>query len=59
MERRNLVIISLGILSFLCTSCVPAAEPRERTYAEVESKLRPIAFPLAKAEPGDWLAEHK
>jgi archaemetzincin len=25
----------------------------------VETKLRPLAIPLAKAEPGDWLAEHK
>lgn len=50
---------SMVLASFLCTSCSPAAEPRERTYAEVETKLRPIAIPLAKAKPGDWLAEHK
>lgn len=50
---------SIVLASFLCTSCSPAAEPRERTYAEVETKLRPIAIPLAKAKPGEWLAEHK
>ncbi len=50
---------SILLASFLCTSIIPAAEPRERTYAEVETKLRPIAIPLAKAKPGEWLAEHK
>ena len=60
MDRRHfLTLITLSVLSFLCTSCGPAAEPKERTFAEVESRLRPIATPLAKPEPGDWLAEHK
>ena len=59
MERRNFVVVTgLGVLSCLCTSCGPAAE-KERMYAEVESKLRPLALPLAKPKPGDWLAEHK
>jgi archaemetzincin len=60
MDRRNFVVsIGLCIVSFLSTSCSSAAEPKERMYAEVESKLRPLATPLAKPEPGDWLAEHK
>jgi len=51
-----------GFIAFaflLLSSCSSAAEPKERTFAEVESKLRPIAIPLAKSKPGDWLAEHK
>ncbi len=60
MDRRTfLILLTLSALSFLCNSCGPAAEPKERTFAEVESRLRPIAAPLAKPEPGDWLAEHK
>ena len=60
MDRRNfLSAVGVSTYSVLCTSCTPAADPKERTYAEVESKLRPIAIPLAKAKPGEWLAEHK
>ena len=60
MDRRNfLILLTLSVLSFFFTSCGPAAEPKERTYAEVESKLRPLATPLAKSDRGDWLAEHK
>jgi archaemetzincin len=28
------------------------------TFADVESKLRPLADPLPSPRPGDWLAEH-
>ena len=49
----------LCCLAFLCISYGRAAEPKERTYAEVETRLRPLAIPLAKPEPGDWLAEHQ
>lgn len=31
----------------------------EKTYAEVETKLAPIATKLKKPEPGEWLHEHK
>src|SRR5678815_3630080 len=60
MERRTFLLgTGLGALSLACASCSTAAEPKERMYAEVESKLKPLAIPLAKPEPGDWLAEHK
>jgi archaemetzincin len=60
MDRRSFaLILALCIISFLSTSCSSAAEPKARMYAEVESKLRPLATPLAKPKPGDWLAEHK
>jgi archaemetzincin len=32
---------------------------RERTYAQVETRLRPLASPLGKPQSGEWLAEHK
>ncbi len=57
MDRRNIVVIIA--LCILGTSCGPAAEPKERMYAEVESKLRGVAIPLAKPKAGDWLAKHK
>lgn len=60
MDRRNyLILVTLSVLSVFCTSCGPAAEPKKRTYAEVEARLRPLATPLAKPAQGDWLAEHK
>ena len=60
MDRRSLALtLALCIVSFFSISCSSAAEPKERMYAEVESKLRPLATPLAKPKPGDWLAEHK
>lgn len=59
-RRRTAIIFSLWLVSLFASSCGPAAERvKERTYAEVETRLRPIALPLAKPEPGDWLAEHK
>jgi archaemetzincin len=59
MDRRFFLLYSFAALSLTCTSCSTAAEPKERMYAEVETRLKPLAIPLAKAEPGDWLAEHK
>jgi archaemetzincin len=59
MDRRHFVVFSLGTFSFLDTTCGPAAEPKERMYGEVETRLRPLAIPLAKPKPGDWLAEHE
>jgi archaemetzincin len=32
---------------------------RESTYPDLEGQLRHLAEPLAHAQPGDWLAEHK
>lgn len=59
-RRRTAIIFSLCFFSLLASSCGPAAERvKERNYAEVETRLRPIATPLAKPQPGDWLAEHK
>jgi archaemetzincin len=59
-RRRTASIFGLWLVSLLAFSCGPAAERvKERSYAEVETRLRPIALPLAKSQPGDWLAEHK
>jgi archaemetzincin len=63
MSSRNLVLVLLG-LSFLAACAtraeVPsAARPGERTYADVEARLRPLAKPLGKPQPGEWLAQHK
>ena len=32
---------------------------KERRYQEIEKRLTPLATPLARPRPGDWLAEHK
>lgn len=31
----------------------------EKRYPEIEARLKPLAEPLAKPRPGDWLAQHK
>lgn len=33
--------------------------PTEELYPEVEDRLRPLAEPLERPRPGDWLAEHR
>jgi archaemetzincin len=47
-------------------SCSAQAEPAlssargvERTYAEIENRLRPLATKLGPPQPGEWLAEHE
>jgi archaemetzincin len=35
------------------------AEKEANLYPEMEGKLRPLALPLEKPGPGDWLAEHR
>jgi archaemetzincin len=37
---------------------MPTELSDENVFAEVEDKLRPIAEPLERPRPGDWLAEH-
>lgn len=37
----------------------PARREPEKLYPEVEARLQPLATPLPKAGPGDWLAQHK
>ncbi|HUE73024.1 MAG TPA: archaemetzincin [Pirellulaceae bacterium] len=47
----------------LLLGCGPAADAQVRrdkaALADVETKLRPLAQPLPKTQPGDWLAQHK
>jgi hypothetical protein len=35
------------------------AAKQANRYPEIEGKLRPLALPLEKPGPGDWLAEHR
>jgi len=55
--------LPLPIALLLLTACNSQAESPartgERTYAEIETRLRPLAEPLGKPQPGEWLAEHK
>lgn len=32
--------------------------PTEETYPEIEDRLRPLAEPMDRPRPGDWLTEH-
>ncbi len=34
-------------------------KPKERDYVEIEQRLTPLATPLPKPRPSDWLARHK
>lgn len=64
MHRHKRLILAAGLL--VLSACASQAEtPRpqskagERTYAEIETRLRPLAEPLGKPQTGEWLAEHK
>jgi archaemetzincin len=62
MLKRQLLLLLVGVPLLACDSRAeaPAAvKPGERTFAEVETRLRPLAKPLGKPQPGEWLAEHK
>ena len=54
-----LVFVGLALLP----GCGPAADGQSSrdnaSLADVESKLKPLAQPLPKPRPGDWLAAHK
>jgi len=62
----NLMRLLVVLACFSLASCSAQAEaPRnvvktaDSTYDNVERKLRPLAQPLGKPQPGEWLAEHK
>src|SRR5258706_8765252 len=55
MARAGLAITAAAIAS--CS--LAAVAVNERSYPEIEKRLRPLATPLAKPKPGDWLPEHK
>jgi len=66
---RSLVIASTYALLALVAGCAAekpdlAADPQDlnaltqRDYAEVQERLSPLAAPLPKPGPGDWLAQH-
>src|SRR5688500_6944292 len=57
---RLSAIIALGAC-FLpgCTNPRATSEPPGLPLDEVELSLRPLAEPLAPAQPGDWLVVHK
>ena len=63
-RRRLTCVLPLLLAIIAAPACgeAPRAEvnsPKERTYAEIEAKLRPLATKLGKPQPGEWLAEHK
>ena len=37
---------------------MPENTSAENLYPEVEERLRPLAFPLERPQPGDWLSMH-
>src|SRR5262245_12447377 len=45
-------------LGRLCWSAGRGTAPVSEPYLELERKLRPLADPLPRPRPGDWLAEH-
>src|SRR6186713_188422 len=55
------LLISLPVLAGCDSLAAPpaAASASERSYAEIETRLRPLAKPLGNPQPGEWLAEHK
>lgn len=62
--RTSRLLASLivpGLLLLL--GCGPAADAQVRrdktALADVETRLRPLAQPPPKPQPGDWLAQHK
>ena len=67
---RSFVIVSTYALLLLAVGCA-TEKPKlatidqdlndltDRDYAEVEKQLAPLATPLPKPGPGDWLAQHK
>ena len=59
-NRLLLLLLALPLVAGCTTRAeTPATvKPGERGYAEVETRLRPLAQPLARPQPGDWLAEH-
>lgn len=58
--RCNRAWASMGVCLGLLVVCAPAAEIRKaQQYPEVEAKLKPLAKPLTKPEPQDWLPNHK
>jgi archaemetzincin len=63
MRQQFLLVLASSLLVLsACSSRAQtsrAASPSERSYAEIETRLRPLAEPLGKPQPGEWLAEHK
>ena len=58
-QRISIAILCLAFVSG-CGRGTAAQTARDRAaLADVETKLKPLAQPLAKPRPGDWLAEHK
>jgi len=68
MSRSLVIAVTYALLALLvgCATEKPnlAAAPRdvsaltERDCAEVQERLSPLAAPLPKPGPGDWLAQH-
>lgn len=63
MLRSRWMAAALALVLALSLGCGQGADAQtardKSALADVESKLRPLAQPLPKPQPGDWLAEHK
>lgn len=58
--RCNRALAGLSVCLALLAVCASAAETRKaQLYPQVEAKLKPLAMPLTKPGPHDWLANHK
>jgi archaemetzincin len=59
-QRISVASIAFLVLLSGCGRDSAAETVRDRAaLAEVETKLKPLARPLPKPRPGDWLAEHE
>ena len=67
---RSLTIVSTYAFLLLAMGCATEKQKlaiteqdlndlTERDYAEIEKKLFPLATPLPKPGPRDWLSQHK
>ena len=55
MDRRNFAaLIGAGFCSCLCSSCTPAADPKERTYQPL-NRVSPVVEALAKTQFDDFV----
>lgn len=57
--RRHRLLLAVYLLTVPACGSHAEAPRGEKQFAEIETRLRPLAEPLGKPQPGEWLAEHK